>query len=432
MQSSWQRASAPDSRPRVPRSCPSAGAWTLLATTALLAACGGGSGGSGSPPPDDTTLPLELATERAFPNLAAFDAPVLALQAPGDGSTWYVVEQAGRVWAFANDSGVSTRTVFLDIGARVKSGGEAGLLGMAFHPSYPSDPRVFINYTADVGGSLVSRVAQYRTTDGGRTLDPASETILFTVTQPASNHNGGNLAFADDGLLYVGFGDGGSSDDPWGAFGNGQNLLTLLGKIVRIDVDGVSGNVPYRVPAGNPYFGNAPCDHGTSTTQQECPEIYAYGFRNPWRWSFDRANGDLWVGDVGESALEEVDRVRSGGNYGWRCFEGTQTHSTDCGTNAASSLPPLAQYDHSAGIAITGGYVYRGAAVPALFGRYVFGDFGSGRIWHISSSTAPTRTLTAADSAADTALAVVSFAEAANGELYVLDYGGAMYRVVAR
>jgi glucose/arabinose dehydrogenase len=382
---------------------------------------------AGPPPSGD----LKLTAEPAFANLPAFDALVLALQAPGDASTWYAVEQSGRVLAFDNSPDVNSTRTFINLSNRVKFSGEAGLLGMAFHPAYPTDPRVYLSYTAQVGSALVSRVSEFRTQDAGGTLDPGSEKILFTVTQPAVNHNGGNVAFGPDGLLYVGFGDGGKGDDPWGTIGNGQDLQTLLGKMVRIDVDGTTGPVPYRIPPDNPYSSSPICDQGESTASQPCPEIYAYGFRNPWRWSFDSAAGDLWVGDVGQSVIEEVDRVTVGGNYGWRCYEGTEVHNLDCGPNADASLPPIAQYTHAAGFAVTGGYVYRGSAIPALEGRYVFGDYGSGRLWHIARETQPTKNVTVSSAAGDTGLSISSFAQDASGELYLLDYGGTIYRLVA-
>jgi glucose/arabinose dehydrogenase len=373
---------------------------------------------------------LVLSTERAFPSLPAFEDPVLALQAPGDRSTWYVVEQAGRVQAFANEASVASTRTFIDLRSRVTSEGERGLLGMAFHPSYPSDPRAYLSYTTTVGAELISRVSEFRTTDGGTTLAPDSERVLFTVVQPARNHNGGHVVFGPhDGLLYVGLGDGGSSGDPWEPIGNGQRLTTLLGKILRIDVDAPTGGLPYRIPAGNPYAANAPCDQGSG--DQPCPEIYAYGFRNPWRFSFDPVTGELWVGDVGQGDREEVDRVTAGGNYGWRCFEGTRPFNADCGPTAGLSLPPVVEYDHDAGESITGGYVYRGTATPALQGRYVFGDFISGRLWHVPRTVAPTRQVTGAD-ATDTDLGISSFAEDLDRELLAIDYfTGTLHRVVA-
>ena len=374
--------------------------------------------------PAGTAGEPRLTTVRAYPQLPAFDAPVLALQAPGDGSTWYVVEQAGRVLSFDDDPAVATVRTFLDLRSRVDSGGEAGLLGMAFHPAWPADPRVYLSYTATVDDAFVSRITELRSRDGGATLDVQGERVLLTVAQPARNHNGGHLAFGpDDGLLYAGFGDGGGAGDSSAPIGNGQRLTTLLGKMLRLDV---AGDGVYGIPAGNPYAGNARCDGGTGDAL--CPEIYAYGFRNPWRWSFDRATGELWVADVGQGAREEVDRVEAGGNYGWRCFEGTQPFDSDCGPNAGTSLPPVAEYDHSAGRSVTGGYVYRGAAFPGLAGRYVFGDFITGRLWQLPASVQPTRGVTATE-AVETGLSLVSFAEDAAGELYALDYAGALHRV---
>jgi len=368
---------------------------------------------------------VTLATERAFPGLPAFSSPILMLQAPGDAARWFVVELGGTVRAFDNQATVATSRLFVDITARVRSGGEQGLLGMAFHPGYPADPRVYLSYT-NASNGLVSRVSEFRTRDGGQTLDPASEVILLTAAQPAANHNGGNIAFGPDGFLYVGFGDGGSGGDPWGSIGNGQNLTTTLGKLLRIDVQGSTGNVPYRIPAGNPYAGNALCIGGAGT--QNCPEIYAYGLRNPWRWSFDRGTGELWLADVGQGAIEEVNRIVAGGNYGWRCLEGTRAFNATCGPNAPSSLPPVAQYEHTVGQSITGGYVYRGTAMPALAGRYVFGDFVSGRIWHIARDTPPTLTVTAGF---DSGLSIASFGQGSDGELYVVHYGGTLHRLRA-
>ena len=372
---------------------------------------------------------LKLKTQRVFPDLAPFDAPVLALQAPGDGSTWYVVEQAGRVIVFDDDNATTAKRTFVDLTNRVRSGGETGLLGMAFHPDYPATPRVYLSYTATVDGQLVSRVSSFEAVNSGASLDPGSETILLTVEQPAANHNGGHIAFSpEDGFLYIGFGDGGNKDDLWGTIGNGQDLTTLLGKMLRIDVDGVtSASVPYRIPQDNPYATNASCNGGSGT--QSCPEIYAYGFRNPWRWSFDRETGTLWVADVGESAREEVNRVTLGGNYGWRCLEGTLAHNSDCGPNAGTALPPVAEYTHEVGGSVTGGYVYRGTLVPEMEGRYIFGDFINGRVWHIAANREPTRDMPA-NAASETGRAIVSFAENAEGEVFLLDYSGTMYRVV--
>jgi glucose/arabinose dehydrogenase len=408
-----------------------------LLSLALIGGCGGGgngsgAGGDGGPPPGGGGTPpppaeVTLGTVRAFDALPAFTAPVLALQEPGDPSSWYVVEQAGRVLRFANDPGAAAVDTVLDLRSHVTSGGERGLLGMAFHPAYPADPQAYLVYTTTVNGALVSRLSAFRTEDGGDTLEPGSERVLLSVPQPASNHNGGHVAFGPDGLLYVGFGDGGGAGDPWEPIGNGQRLTTVLGKLLRIDVTGTSAELPYRVPADNPYAGNETCGDGSGP--QPCPEIYAYGFRNPWRWSFDRATGELWAADVGQGAREEVDRVVAGGNYGWRCFEGTLRFDADCGPNEGVALPPVAEYSHEAGRSVTGGFVYRGNAIPGLRGRYVFGDFITGRLWHLPGTAAPTTVLTAAD-AVETGLSLVSFAEDSSGELYALDYAGTLHRLI--
>ena len=212
---------------------------------------------------------------------------------------------------------------------------------------------------------------------------------MFNVDDPAGNHNGGNIAFGPDGFLYIGIGDGGSANDSFGTIGNGQNLRTLLGKMLRIDVSATSMATTYTIPPGNPYAGSARCNvNGTGTAN--CPEIYAYGFRNPWRWSFDRGSGELWLDDVGQGEYEEVDLVTLGGNYGWRCREGTFSIQRRPAVRTRSSIEPVAEYDHTRGFSITGGVVYRGTAIPALHGRYVFGDFGSGTLWHIARDTPPT------------------------------------------
>jgi uncharacterized repeat protein (TIGR03806 family) len=357
-----------------------------------------------------------------FTNLS-FDLPVALLQAPGDNARWFVVEQGGAVRQFSGTDPASAST-FIDITPRVQSGGEMGLLGMAFHPNFPTDNRVFLSYTT--GSPLVSHISVFRSSDGGATLDPDSESVLLTVNQPEDNHNGGHIAFGPDGYLYIGFGDGGGGGDRHGEIGNGQRLTTLLGKLLRIDVDGAA---PYAIPPTNPFASNAVCPAGGRTTG-ECPEIYAYGFRNPWRWSFDRVNGDLWVSDVGQGDWEEVDQVTIGGNYGWRCREGAHDFNTGGtpGCSAATTIDPVAEYDHTLGNSITGGYVYRGAQNTSLVGRYLFADFDSGRIWawiaeNATQPRAPTQLL-------DSELNVSSFGQGNDGELYVVNYNGTLHRIV--
>jgi uncharacterized repeat protein (TIGR03806 family) len=356
-----------------------------------------------------------------------FSSPILALQAPGDASRWFVVQQGGSVRTFSSAPGTSTSTIFIDTTPRVTSGGELGLLGMAFHPNFPADPRIFLSYTATVSGTRVSRISSFKTADGGATVDPNTELVLLTLNQPEDNHNGGHIAFGPDGFLYIGFGDGGSGGDPHtqnGPIGNGQSLRTMLGKMLRIDV-GSDSAASYTIPPTNPFAANPKC--GPATNAQSCPEIYAYGLRNPWRWSFDRQNGELWLGDVGQGNWEEVDIIVKGGNYGWRCREGRHNFGSQTGCPTSGLIDPVAEYDHSLGNSITGGYVYRGPQSTSLRGRYVFGDFGTGRIWVLLPDNAGGYTRT---DLLDTNLNISSFAEANDGELYVIDYSGGLYRLV--
>ena len=381
----------------------------LLAVALSLQGCGG-----------DDVPPLTLGVQRAFPNLS-FTKPVAMLQAPGDSSRWFVVEQGGRVLTFENDPAVGAPTPFIDITGSVTLGSEMGLLGMAFHPDFPGNPRVYLSYTNETSGR-VSRISEFTLGVGGN-LDPASEQILLVINQPDTNHKGGNIAFGPDRFLYIGMGDGGGANDQHPPIGNGQLMTTLLGKMLRIDVSPATG---YGIPPGNPFIGSPLCVPNITATQK-CPEIYASGFRNPWRWSFDRQNGQLWVGDVGQDAREEIDRVVRGGNYGWRCFEGTlpTINNLACGSEP-NLLPPVAEYGRSVGTSVTGGYVYRGQAIPGLFGRYVFGDYVSGRIWHFVTETQPTRQITGGFASG---LSIASFGEGNDGELYVVDYGGELYLI---
>ncbi|HEY0943460.1 MAG TPA: PQQ-dependent sugar dehydrogenase [Steroidobacter sp.] len=356
-----------------------------------------------------------------FTNLT-FDSPLALLQAPGDSARWFVVQQDGAVQQFTGTNPASA-SLFIDITSRVRSGGEMGLLGMAFHPNFPTDSRVFLSYTTG-NSPLVSRISSFRSNDGGATLDPTSETILMTIDQPETNHNGGHIAFGPDGYLYIGMGDGGGGGDAHGDRGNGQRLTTLLGKLLRIDVDGAA---PYTIPPSNPFVANAVCPPA-GRSSGECPEIYAYGFRNPWRWNFDRSNGDLWLADVGQGDWEEVNQVTIGGNYGWRCREGAHDYNAGTpGCSTATLTDPVTEYNHSLGNSITGGYVYRGSQSTALLGRYLFGDFGSGRIWawiaeNGAANREPTQLL-------DTELNIASFGQGNDGELYVLNYGGTLHRI---
>lgn len=413
-----------------------------LSGALLLAACGGGSldgsssgssggssgggssGGSSGGGSSGGAAPV-VDVERSFANLE-FSSPVELLQAPGAAGRWYVVEQAGVVRAFPNDAAVTAGEVsrVLDIQGEVASGGETGLLGMAFHPDFPTDPRVFVCYTG--GTPLESRVAEFRSADGGATLDPASERVLIHVTQPETNHNGGHLAFGPDGYLYVGLGDGGGAGDAHGTIGNGQDTHTLLGKILRIDVD----VQPYGIPAGNPFATSSRCGAGGSGAA-DCAEIYAWGLRNPWRFSFDAVGGQLWIGDVGQDAWEEIDRIAAPANLGWRCREAAHDYNAACGA-AQGLVDPVAEYDHSVGESVSGGFVYRGSRYPSLAGRYVFGDFISHRLWSIPADTSATRVL-AVSGGTDAGFGMPGFGVGVDGEIYALGYSpGAIYHVIAR
>jgi uncharacterized repeat protein (TIGR03806 family) len=430
---------------------------SLAVLSLALVACGGGGSSDASPPPSAPPPPpppasgldarpanatcragaapgtsVSIALQRVFPNLS-FTQPIAMLQAPGNGARWYVVQKTGQVRVFDNTNNVSGSGVFIDISSKLNSdpgssNDERGLLGMAFHPDYPADPRLYLFYTAtDATLGLVDRVSEFRTRDGGATAAAGSELVLLNVDDPESNHNGGNIAFGPDRFLYIGIGDGGGGNDQHGGIGNSQLLTTLLGKMLRIDVANSTQAAPYAIPPSNLFASNARCTGGTGAAN--CPEIFAYGFRNPWRWSFDRGSGQLWLNDVGQGSLEEVDLVTLGGNYGWRCFEGTTDTGMACGGNKASAIPPVAQYGRSAGFSTTGGVVYRGSAVPNLHGRYLFGDFGSGNLWHIARDTAPTRTLTGAD-ALSTGLSISSFGQDTDGEVYVVHLGGTLHKIV--
>ncbi|MGH8130526.1 MAG: PQQ-dependent sugar dehydrogenase, partial [Steroidobacteraceae bacterium] len=350
----------------IPRALPSCLAVTLLA-------CGGG--GDSSPSiPAPPACSTGVSTKRVFPNLT-FASPVAMKQAPSDASRWFVVEQGGLIHVLENDPDVAATQDFVDLQTRVHFDGEAGLLGLAFHPDFVANGRVYLNFSELVGGVVRSVTAEFTSPDGGLTLDPNSERVLLTVAKPAANHNGGNVEFGPDGFLYVGLGDGGGSGDP---DGNAQNPERLLGKMLRIDVDTQPGGAPYAIPGGaegNPFAGNPLCNvDGTGTRQ--CPEIYALGLRNPWRWSFDRQTGELWLGDVGQSSFEEIDVIERGGNYGWDTREGAHCFEPSTGCATAGLADPVAEYGRDLGFSITGGYVYRGIQTTSMAGRYVFADFG--------------------------------------------------------
>jgi glucose/arabinose dehydrogenase len=372
---------------------------------------------------------VSLATQRMYSGLTLTAAHSM-LRVPRDNSRWIIVQQNGRILSFADTPGVTSTSVVLDIADRVVFRNVHGLLGLAFHPNFPTDTRAWVAYTHETSPDvIVLRVSEFSTADGGASLNRASEQIIFEMAQPGGHNNGGHLLFGPDGFLYLGMGDGGNDDSASGVAGNGQLTNNLLGKILRIDVGGMTGTRRYRIPPDNPFAANALCNaDGTGTT--DCPEIFAWGFRNPWRWSFDRVSGQLWLGDVGSHAREEVDLVVRGGNYGWRCMEGTLATSLMCGTPTTPLLPPVAEYEHPVGQAVTGGFVYRGSAITGLIGRYVFADYSSQHVWHIATSTAPTLRVIATDGW-DSGLNIASFAEDTDGELFMIDVrDSSIYKLV--
>lgn len=378
------------------------------------------------PPPAGT---LRLAVQRVYAGVTLTTAHSI-LRAPHDTSRWIAVQQDGHVVAFADTANVSTTSNVLDITDRVVFRNVHGLLGLAFHPDFPADNRAWVAYTHETSPDvIVLRVSVFTSADNGATLNPASEQIVFEMAQPGGHNNGGHLLFGPDGYLYIGMGDGGNDDSDSAQAGNGQLTNNLLGKILRIDVSGTTGSRLYRIPADNPFAANALCNlDGTGSA--DCPEIFAWGFRNPWRWTFDSVTGALWLGDVGSHTREEIDLVTKGGNYGWRCKEGTLDTSLTCGTPTSPLIPPVAEYEHPVGQAVTGGFVYHGTAIPALAGRYVFGDYSSQLIWTIPTDTAPTLPVSYADGW-DSDVHVTTFAQDTDGELFLVDVrDGALYKLI--
>lgn len=363
-----------------------------------------------------TTDPCSVTAPAASKPLVALETVVSGLNDPvyvthaGDGTgRLFAVEQSGIIRIIQN--GVLLSTPLLDIRERVESGGEKGLLSVAFPPSYKANGRFFVDYTTREGRQLKTIITEYKVSASDPNLgDPASERILLEIDQPFDNHNGGLVKFGPDGFLYIGMGDGGSGGDP---FSNGQNLNALLGKLLRIDVDSA---LPYAIPSDNPFVGMS----------NARGEIWAYGLRNPWRYSFDRCTGRLFLADVGQDRFEEVDLIEKGGNYGWNIMEGADCFKPAAGCNMTGLKLPIAEYDHSLGCSITGGYVYRGTRYPDLIGRYFFGDYCSGRLWSLTENSSSGWTMT---ELLQTRLNISSFGEGEDGELYVVDYNGAIYRI---
>ncbi len=348
--------------------------------------------------------PLQLTN--AFPGLS-FTAP-LFLTHSGDGTDRiFVVQQNGIISVFPNDTLVTSSKTFLNIGTRLSSSsGEQGLLGLAFHPRYASNGYFYVNYTAP--NPLRTVVSRFKVSASDPNVaDTAREYKILEFNQPYTNHNGGMLEFGGDGYLYVGVGDGGSEGDP---LNNGQNLSVLLGKILRIDVDDTTATSHYRIPPDNPWAGN-------SLGYRE--EIWAYGLRNPWRFSIDPATEQFWAGDVGQDTREEIDLIQKGSNYGWRIMEGTFCYNPPSGCDTTGLTMPVIDYGRTLGNCVTGGYVYWGSRRPEYQGSYIYGDFGSGNIFLLRYDGS---TVTADSILLSTPLNISSFGTDENGELYVVSY----------
>jgi glucose/arabinose dehydrogenase len=364
----------------------------LAAIVALLALGAGvacAAGGEGAETANRTTQSAGAAKLGLVPALRGFSQPVLLTWAPGEPGARYVVEQGGRIVRLA----AGKRTVFLDVSALITAGGEQGLLGLAFHPRYASNRQLFVNYTSRDGRNVVARYRSNRV----RAL-PGTRKIILSVPDPYGNHNGGHLAFGPDGFLYTTFGDGGSGGDPED---RSQDSGSLFGKLLRIDVD----TAPPR------------------TT------VAALGLRNAWRFSFDRENDDLWLGDVGQSAIEEVSVASTPWqgqlNFGWDVYEGRSSFE-EKPLGPGRLVQPIAQYSHGQGCSVTGGYVYRGKAVPAAVGRYFYGDYCSGTVWSLKRSGNRAVGLRREPFQVDS---LTSFGEDAAGELYLVSHGGTIYRL---
>jgi len=352
-----------------------------------------------------------LAAIRLTPIVSSGIANATFVGNAGDGSNrLFIEQQSGLISVLQPNS--STSTTFLDIRTKVAFGGEQGLLGLAFHPLYAMNRRFFVYYTRAGDGTIV--IAEYKVSATNRDLADPTEKVVLTIPHPTNtNHNGGMLAFGPDGYLYIGVGDGGSGNDPPN---NAQNVDVLLGKILRIDINPTDTSLAYVSPSTNPFFGATP---GRD-------EIFALGVRNPWRFSFDKLTGQQWLGDVGQNTREEVDTpILNGGNYGWRVYEGffcTNNDPTLC--TATNYTSPIFDYDHSLGrCSITGGYVYRGSGGALPSGTYIYGDYCTGEIFAWNGSTQSLLL--------DTAMNISSFGEDEQGELYVVNLGGTVSKIVA-
>ncbi len=363
--------------------------------------------------PDRPQTEASVALEPAFDG-RVFSRPTGVYPPPTPEGWWTTIQQKGRIYRF-KDGDPTAAVLVADLSTYIEvASSEEGLLGLAYAPDFVDSGRVYLSYTALDGAQLVSRIARVLSHDGGLTFDLDSLEVLLQIDQPYANHNGGNLAFGPDGYLYAGYGDGGSAGDP---NSNGQNPDVLLGKMLRLDV---SGPGAYTIPADNPFAAGG-----------GAPEVYAWGLRNPWRWAFDPASGELWVGDVGQNAWEELDRVERGGNYGWNTMEGAHCFKPVVGCDTAGLVLPVAEYAHGAGegASIVGGPVYRGSAIPGLVGAPLFADVYTGVISAVTTDPLSGAWVTEAI-LTDPTLNIVSFAQDAAGEVYVVTYAGTLWKLV--
>ena len=374
-----------------------------------------------TPHPSATTEPVAAGPLQpagifpAFPNLY-FERLTNLAQPAGDDNLLFVTEQAGLIRGFVNDLDTTESFVFLDIQDRVSTrGNEEGLLGLAFDPAYNESGKFYVYYSAS--NPRRSVLSRFQTPPNNTdSADATNEVIIMEIPQPYSNHNGGQLAFGPDGYLYVGLGDGGSAGDPKA---NGQDLGTLLGSVVRIDVSRKKDRPGYGIPSDNPFFG----------VEGAREEIWAYGLRNPWRFSFDRESGELWLGDVGQHLWEEIDLIQKGGNYGWNVMEGEHCFRPKAGCDTAGLEPPVFEYGSEEGCSVIGGYVYRGNRLPSLWGAYVYADYCSGSIWALrqeDGSVTDQRLIASLDRQ------ITSFGQDRKGNLYVLTQNSGIYELVER
>ncbi len=381
----------------------------LVAVVGIETACGGAASNAPKSAASPETLKIKL--QEVVTNLRQ----PLGLQHAGEGRAGlFILEQAGVIRILKNNTLLNTP--FLDIRSRVASGGEKGLLGLAFHPNFAKNRRFFLNYTADGKTGLETRISEFTAANDLKTAHADSEKIILRIAQPFGNHNGGDLAFGPDGKLYIGTGDGGAGNDP---LNHAQNLGSLLGKMLRIDVDQQNKNKAYGIPLDNPF----------RSEPKIAPEIWASGLRNPWRFSFDSVTGELYAGDVGQSGREEINLIKKGLNYGWKVMEGTIcTPGVNRNCDSKGFEAPIFDYPRGEGTVVIGGYVYRGKNMPQLDGAYLYGDFGNGRIWMLRHDG---KTTTEHQLLLDTDHMISAFGEDAQGELYVVDYRGKLLKIVS-